>query len=398
MTFVELFFDLVFVFGVTELTGLLRRSHDAGSAVRVVIVFWLLWWGWTQFTWALNAANTFHPVVVFGTLASVFLAFGMATGVGTAFERSGWWFALPYVGLRVIGLAIYLWVSAEDEKQRRAVVGFTTISVSGMVAVLVGAPLSTGGRTAVWGAAVALDLVAAARVGRRGSYGLDPHHFIERHALFVILALGESLLAVGAPIPGAARTGGLITAAIAGVAIVCLLWWTYFAHIKPQLDDAMHASDVDDISTLARDVYSLLHFPVLCGIVAIAAAAEEAVAHPSEPLAWFASGELAVGLLLYIGGLSVVHRRASSVWLWHRVLISIAGAGLVLAIRSAGSTASMAVAVATLLAVAAYEEVAFDARACAARPQTRTAPPHDQAAWACISQTRTSASSTAVSF
>ena len=363
MTWVELFFDLVFVFGVTELTGFLRQSHDAGGAVRAVVVFWLLWWGWTQFTWALNAANTHHHGVVLGTLGAVVLAFGMATGVSTAFDGSGWWFALPYVGLRVIGLAMYLWVSFEDDLRRRAVVGFTTLSVSGMTAVLVGASLDAGARAAVWGVAVGLDLLAAARGGRRGAYGLDPHHFIERHGLFVILALGESLIAVGAPLPGTERTGSIISAAVAGVAIVCLLWWTYFAHIKPQVEDAMHAAEVEDISTLARDVYSLLHFPVLCGLVAIAAAAEEAVAHPSDMLPWFAAGELAVGLVLYVAGLSVVHRRAASAWLVHRLVISVVGGALVLGTRDAGATVSLGVAASALLVLALYEEVVFEGRA-----------------------------------
>ena len=208
-----------------------------------------------------------------------------------------------------------------------------------------------------------LDLLAAARGGRRGAYGLDPHHFIERHGLFVILALGESLIAVGAPIPGAERTGSIVTAAIAGVVIVCLLWWTYFAHVKPQVEEAMHAADVEDISTLARDVYSLLHFPVLCGLVAMAAAAEEAVAHPSDTLPWFSAGELAAGLVLYVAGLSVVHRRAASGWLVHRMVISVVGGMVVLGTRGVGATVSLGVAAMTLLVLAVYEEVMFEAGA-----------------------------------
>ena len=91
---------------------------------------------------------------------------------------------------------------------------------------------------------------------------------------------------------------------------------------QARLEDAMHAADAEDISTLARDVYSLLHFPVLAGIVALAAAAEAAIAHPSDPLSRLAAGELAAGIVLYVAGLSVVHRRAAAVWLRHRVLIS----------------------------------------------------------------------------
>src|SRR5829696_3602568 len=118
VTFVELFFDLVFVFAVTEITGFLRANHQVTEVLRAAVVFWLLWWGWTQFTWALNAANTALHGVALATLGAVVLAFAMATAVPTAFAGSGWWFALPYVALRALGLGVYLWVSVGHDERR----------------------------------------------------------------------------------------------------------------------------------------------------------------------------------------------------------------------------------------------------------------------------------------
>ena len=360
VTFVELFFDLVFVFAVTELTGVLRASDDATGVARSVIIFWLLWWGWTQFTWSLNAADTSRHGIAGATLGAVLVAYAMATAVTDAFGPTGWWFALPYVALRAVGLAIYIWVASEDEGRRVAVIGFTVRSTWGIAAVLIGAALDPTPRLALWALAIVLDFAAAAMGGNRQSYGVDPPHFIERHALFVILALGESLIAVGAPVPGAEKTASLVAAALIGVALVCLLWWTYFAHIKPAVEDAIHGAALPDVSTLARDVYSLLHFPVLCGIVAIAAAAEEAIAHPDEPLAWPATLQFAAGLVLYVAGLAAVHRRASTTWLWHRLAISAGGAGLVVASRPFDAPITLAVGASALLVLTIYEELAFE--------------------------------------
>src|SRR3712207_3240270 len=108
VTFVELFFDLVFVFAVTELTHLLRGDLTASGVVRFALVFWLVWWAWTQFTWALNAADTSDHRVQLATLAAVAAAFAMAIGAGRAYDGSGLWFALPYIAVRAIGLGIYL--------------------------------------------------------------------------------------------------------------------------------------------------------------------------------------------------------------------------------------------------------------------------------------------------
>jgi low temperature requirement protein LtrA len=290
------------------------------------------------------------------------LAFGMATGVATGWRGSGWWFALPYVALRCVGLGIYLWVAVEHEARRRAVGGFTVMSLIGMIFVLLGAGFHNGTRATLWAVAVGMDWLAAGLGGRRGSYDLDPPHFIERHGLFVILALGESLIAVGVPVPDAERTGALVAAAIAGVSLVCLLWWTYFAHIKPSLEEAILDAGLDDPSILARDVYSLLHFPVLCGIVAMAAAAEEAVAHPQDPLPSLTAGKFAAGLILYIGGLSVAHRRAASAWLWHRLVVAAAGCAAVMVTRPMGAVATLWVGAGTVLVLALWEELVFDTR------------------------------------
>ncbi|MGQ0704083.1 MAG: low temperature requirement protein A, partial [Gemmatimonadales bacterium] len=190
VTFVELFFDLVFVFSVTQVANLLHEDLSWSGAGGALLVFWLVWWAWTQFTWALNAANTEHPRVQVLTLIATAVAFGMAVGVPQALADP-LWFAVPYVGVRVIGLFVYYWVAWPNPAQRRAVSIFGLASLSGLVAVL--AASLVGGTAVYWGwaLAIALDLLAAGVGGQREGWNLHPEHFVERHGLIVIIALGE---------------------------------------------------------------------------------------------------------------------------------------------------------------------------------------------------------------
>ena len=360
VTFVELFFDLVFVFAVTEVTGLLHHDLTTGGVARFVLVFWLVWWAWTQYTWALNVADTTHHGIQVATLASVVLAFAMATGVGRAYEGSGLWFALPYVALRLLGLAVYFWVSVGHAERWRAVLGFAAFSGPGLVTAVAGGLAEPPLRTWLWGLTVALDVLAAWRGGRAGGWDLRPAHFAERHALFVILALGESLIAAGGPAATAPRTADLVLTGLAAVVVACLMWWVYFAHAKPSIEEAVHARQDEERSAMARDAYSLLHFPVLCGIVAVAVAVEEAVAHPDRELPTPVAVTFVAGLALFLLGMAVAQRRAVDQWLWHRVPVVIVAAALVAATRSVAPAAVLAVGVLALAAVALLEEHRFD--------------------------------------
>ena len=121
VSFAELFFDLVFVFAITQVVHLIHGVFDWVHVGRAVLVFWLVWWAWTQFTWALNAADTRHHLVQLGTMIATAIAFFMAVSVPESFARSSWWFAVAYVAVRGIGLLIYLWVTWQDPAMRAAV-------------------------------------------------------------------------------------------------------------------------------------------------------------------------------------------------------------------------------------------------------------------------------------
>ncbi len=357
VTFVELFFDLVFVFAVTQVVAVLHAGLSWSAVGRALLVFWLVWWAWTQFTWALNAADTTHTVVQLGTLLATAVAFYMAVALPGAFQDHALWFAVPYVLVRGIGLTLYGWVAAAaDRTQHAAVRTFSLVSLGGLGAVLVGAEVGGAAQYWIWGLAILLDLIAAGVAGKLEGWNLHPEHFCERHGLFVIIALGESLIAAAGGLVTARWTPALGAVALVAVASICALWWTYFARAKPALDRALESCRGPVQSTMARDAFSLAHFPMLCGVIAYAAAVEEAVAHPGAPLHLEWRAALAAAVVLFVGGTAGALRRAGRRPGWPRTTLTATSAILVVALASVTAPVSMGIALAGATAVAVIEQ------------------------------------------
>jgi len=358
-TFVELFFDLVFVFGITQVVGVLEHHLSWTGVGQSILVFWLLWWAWTQFTWALNAADTEHPWIEFGTLVATAVAFFMAVAVPEAFAGGALWFALPYVMVRVIGLTIYIGVMAEDPEGRAVVHSFATASLFGLAAVIVGAVVGAVAgleyQAMFWVLVIILDMAAATAAGK-GNWALHPEHFAERHGLIVIIALGESLIVAASGLVGAERSFDLLAAGLLAVSITCALWWSYFPVAKPALERALSNASGAKQATMARDAFSFAHFPMLCGVIAYAVAIEAAVAHPSDPLGTEARVALALGLLLFMGGLAVAYWRASCQIKTSRIVVSAVTALAVYLLADVTAVVSLGVAFAGVAIVAFFEE------------------------------------------
>jgi low temperature requirement protein LtrA len=360
VTFVELFFDLVFVFCVTQVVGLLHDGITWPVVGQVVLVFWLVWWAWTQFTWALNAADTTHHLVELATLVATAVAFFMAVTIPRAFHGGAAWFAITYVLVRVIGLVVYGWVAAAaDRSQHAAVRRFSIVSMTGLAAVLIGGFVGGSLQYWIWGLAIVLDVIAAAVGAQSDSWNLHPEHFAERHGLFVIIALGETLIVAAGGLAGADWTGNLIAVGVLAVAITGGLWWTYFTRAKPRLDSALESCGGSTQSEMARDCFSLMHFPMLCGIIAYAAAIEAAIAHPNDHFPLAARLALALGLLLFVGGMALALWRATRRVLLARIALTAATAAAIVFLPLQLPLVSLALAFLGVTAVAALEQQSF---------------------------------------
>jgi low temperature requirement protein LtrA len=309
-TFVELFFDLVFVFAVTQVTRVLAHDLTWPGVAKALVVFWLVWWAWTQFTWSLNQADTEHASVRLITLVATGLAFVMALTVPIVEDPIGWFFPIAYLLVRTLGIGIQWKLAAGDDAWTGAVRRWTITSSLGLLAVLAAVFIAPEYRFVALGVAALFDISAAVRAGG-GEWHLFSSHFSERHGLFVIIVLGESLIAAGLGASGQQLSPGLIGVATIAVLVTCGLWWTYFGWVKEAIESAF-AEVTTGIGRFARDVYSFAHFPIIAGVIGFAVATEETIAHPGDPLA--AEGLIALvgGVTLFVGGTYLAIWRARS--------------------------------------------------------------------------------------
>ncbi len=243
------------------------------------------------------------------TLAATGVALVMAASVERAFETDALWFALPYVIVRALGLGLQVRVDLERAgASHRGVLTWVGLSSIGVALVLVGAIADPAIRPAVWVAAVVAEIIAAAIAGRNTTWDLNPAHLSERHGLFVIIAIGESLIVAGTAVAGDERTGALAAAAAAAIVVACLLWWTYFGWLKEALEHAFATAPPERNGPLARDAFSLAHFPLIGGIVGFAVAIEEIVAHPEDPAPAAVLASLGIGVALFVASSALALR------------------------------------------------------------------------------------------
>jgi low temperature requirement protein LtrA len=362
VTFIELFFDLVFVYAVTQTVSLLHEDLSWAGLWHAVVVFWLVWWAWTQYTWALNSADTTHPAVDAVMLVATAIAFLMAVTIPDAFGDAGGWFAATYIAVRVVGLGLYGRVAWDDVAKRSAVRRFAVLSLGGLAAVAAGGVVGGEARAWWWAAAVLLDVAAAAGAGAAEGWDIRPEHFGERHGLFVIIALGESLIVAASGLTGAERTAQTVAVAILAVAATGGLWWSYFVSAKPALDHALVQRSGVDRSTLARDVYSIWHFPLVFGVVLLAVAIEEAITHPHQALPVGGSLALAGGVVLFVGSAAAALRQSGYSLSGRRLVILAVVAAGVWVTQGAAVTWSLLVVVLGLLLLGAVERPTPEAR------------------------------------
>jgi low temperature requirement protein LtrA len=355
--FVELFFDLVFVFSVTKVVENLHHDVSWSGLGHAILVFWLIWWAWTQFTWSLNASNTEHPFIRIAVLLSTGIAFFMATGVTTAFSAGALNFAIPYVLVKMIGNIILYFVSIEFPAFRKRLRHWVTFSMGGLIAVLLGAILGGQYQLWLWGLAILLDIYTANTTGG-GEYewGFRYAHFAERHGLFVIIALGELLILTGSAFAGLAWTGELVLVVTLSVLLTISLWWLYFGQAKEEMEIALATADGDQQSNVAVESYSLLHFLILTGLIALAASLEIAISHPAQPLHFNQTLLLVVGFILFIAGIAAAIWRANQTVMRTRLLITTAASLAILAARNAQVEVLLGIAILAVLAIGVLEE------------------------------------------
>ncbi len=312
----ELFFDLVFVFAVTQTAALIALDQTVTGVLGGVLVFFMLWWVWTQYTWGINMVVS-HRI---GVRIAIFVAMGLSLFMGLtvtgAFEADSPLFGIAYSLVLFLGLAMF-YVGIETTGQRAVLSQYLPLAAVGGVVVLIGSFLSPTWRVVAWVSGMVLELVAT-NAASREDFNLKAGHFVERHGLFVILALGESIVVIGL---SAAVLGLRLEVAIAfGAAFLgaVTIWWLYFGRFAEAAETALQKTEGGVRTRLARDVFTMGHFPIVFGIVLFAVVAEQAVSHPSDLLTSSARWIFVVSVALITLGLMAASRRSGLPVLWER--------------------------------------------------------------------------------
>ena len=298
VTPLELFFDLVFVFAITQVTSLMAADPTWAGLGRGLMVLAAVWWAWTAYAWLTNTLEPEEVSVRLAMFAAMAAMLVVALAVPEAFGDHGVLFGVAYLAVRLLHIVLYVIPGKQDPDLLGAVVRFARTALVAS-ALLIAAGFSDGrAQVALWGAALAIDYFGV--LGGRGrGWRVSPAHFAERHGLIVIIALGESLVAVGIGAAGIALSPGVVAAAILGIAVICALWWAYFDVIAVMAQRQLAARSGAVQARLARDLYSYLHLPLIAGIVLFALGAEKTLEHVGDPLATVPAVALCGGLALY---------------------------------------------------------------------------------------------------
>jgi low temperature requirement protein LtrA len=358
VTPLELFFDLVFVFAITQVTGLVTHHPTWGGVAEGLVVLALLWWAWTAYAWLTGTVDPEDGVIrlaIFAAMGAMLIA---SLAVPHAFGDDAWLFVGTYVAVRIAHLVLYGLAGRGDKELLGAIVrlGYSTIAAA--VLLVAGAAAGGNAQIALWAVAIFVDMLGALIRGGRG-WHLAVGHFAERHGLIIIIALGESIVAVGAGTLGIPLDAGVVAAALLGLAIGCALWWAYFDVVAIAAERRLRRADRGEALAIARDSYSYLHLPMVAGIIFYAVGVKKTIAHVGDPLHTVPAVALCGGVALYLLAHVAFRLRNMGSWSVRRVVC----AGILLALIPAAVALPALLTLALVAAVSAgliaYEAIRY---------------------------------------
>jgi low temperature requirement protein LtrA len=298
VTPLELFFDLVFVFAITQVTLLMSDDPTWQGLGRGLVVLAALWWAWAGYAWLTNALEPEEGPVRAGMFAAMGAMLVVALAVPEAFGAHGVVFGVAYLIVRLLHLQLFAIAGKRDPDLLGAVLRFAPLATLAPTIILAAGFFDGSSQAVLWVVALAVDYLGAL-IGRGQGWRVSPAHFAERHGLIVIIALGESIVAIGVGAAGASLTVGVVAAAILGILVVAALWWAYFDVFAVLAQQQLSRTTGATRARLARDYYSYQHLPMIAGIVLFALGLKKTIEDFGEPLATIPAVALCGGLSLY---------------------------------------------------------------------------------------------------
>jgi low temperature requirement protein LtrA len=352
----ELFFDLVFVFALTQVT-LLMSNHPTWEGLgQGMLVLVALWWAWGAYAWLTNyiaAEEGAERLLMFAAMGAFLVA---ALAVPEAFDDDALLFAIAYAAAR--WLHIFIFAEANEQVDTRgAIVRLARTALPAPLLLIMAALLGGTAQAVIWIVALAIDLAGPFVFGVRG-FQVSAGHFAERFGLIVIIALGESIVAIGAGLEDP-LDAGIIVAAALGLVVACSLWWSYFDWVAIEAEGRFRRARGDTRVRMARDSYSYLHLPMIAGIVLVALGVKKTIGEVEEPLKTVPAVALFGGVALYYAGHVGFRFRNTRTWYRGRLVAVVIAVALIPVGTEVDALVALALAAALTAAVVGYEVLRY---------------------------------------
>ncbi len=316
VTTLELFFDLVFVFALTQITALMAHDLSWHGVLRGVLLTGLLWWSWIGFSWLCNLVKADEGSVRGVLLLAMAAMFMIALAIPEAFHDLPGGLPGPvvivgaYFAFRALHLVMFWLIADGDPVLRRTLIRFAPSMLGATVLLLIASQYHGSTQTLLWAAALAVDYGGTYLIDARGWRFRSAAHFAERHALIVIIALGESIVAIGVGVTDLPISWPIIIASLLGLGVAAALWWIYFDATVHYGEQSLAAEPVETRPKLARDAYTFLHFPMVTGVVLLALGLKKVLEyvgdtehhHLDDPLKGLGLFALFGGVVIYLLG------------------------------------------------------------------------------------------------
>ncbi len=357
VTPLELFFDLVFVFAVTQVTQVIADEPDWHGLAKGLVLLSLIWWAWAAYAWLTNAVDTARDgvrLVLFGAMIAMFV---VALTMPRAFDDRALLFGLAYATVRMAHVVLF-GVGTREASVKQAARALAP-SVTLASALVLGASLLDGAaQGAVFVVAVVIDYAGGGRGIER--WTLHPGYFAERHGLVVILAFGESIVATGIGAQATPLGAGEVAAAALAIALAAALWWAYFDVVALVAERRLRQAEPGlEQNSMARDSYSYIHLALIAGIVLVALGSKKAIGHVGEPLELVPAVCLCGGITLYLLGQVAFRLRNIGSVNRQRVVVAAAAAALIPVAVQVDALVTLALTAALCAGLIAYEAVRF---------------------------------------
>ncbi|HEU5263153.1 MAG TPA: low temperature requirement protein A, partial [Gaiellaceae bacterium] len=324
--------------------------------LRSALVLAMVWWAWSAYTWMTNAIDIENTVTRLILFAAMGAGFFMALAVPDAFQDEAAWFAVAYFVVRILNTTLYSWGVRHDPGNLRAMFRLAPWFVGAALVALAGGFVDSEYRAWIWLASLIIDVVGTLTVAR-AEWRVSASHFAERYALIVIIALGESIVAIGIGTSGLERDATYALSATVAFAGVVALWWAYFDFTAVAAARALRRASGHARGRLARDVFTYFHYPVVLGIIFYAVAAKKTLEHPRDPLSEPGRWALGLGITVFLMGFAFMRFRVIRRIAWERVVAAAAAPVVAVTLDGTDAIVTLAVVIAILVACVLVETV-----------------------------------------